>query len=97
MTTPREALRTPPRPSRDVPLAIGGVFTTGMALYHFFLPYIWGWGDSPGLPAMLRWALFMLNASFSLLLLFGGVLSLAIAFTRGLRDRISFGFQVIGD
>jgi hypothetical protein len=79
-----------PRPV-DLVLLLAGLLTTGMALYHFWLPSVFRWGDALGdLPApALRWALFMLNASFSYLLLTGGVLSLEIARRSGARDPIS--------
>lgn len=78
----------------DGSVAIAGTLTCGMALYHFFLPTIFHWGDALGRTAMLRWALFMLNASFSFLLLAGGALSLVVAFDRGPRGRAATGVVI---
>ncbi len=76
-----------PKRSLDLGLALAGVLTCGMALYHFFLPFAWGWGEPLENIPMLRWALFMLNASFSYLLLAGGVVSVVIALGPASKDR----------
>jgi hypothetical protein len=73
---------------------IAGALTCGMALYHFWLPWAFHWGDVLTRGAMLRWALFMLNASFSVLLLAGGILSLVVAFDPGPRHRVGTGVIV---
>ena len=75
------------RQAPDVGLLVAGLLTSGMALYHFWLPSLWGWGAALQNVPMLNWALFMLNASFSYLLLAGGALTVAIALTSGSRDR----------
>src|SRR3989442_16017730 len=77
-----ERRRTP-----DLGLAAAGVLTAGMALYHFGLPLLWGWGSALAPWPMLHWALFMLNASFSYLLLAGGAATVALAFRREAMDR----------
>jgi hypothetical protein len=74
------------RSGPDLVLLAAGLLTCGMALYHFWLPFAWRWGDALTHAPMLRWALFMLNASFSFLLLGGGVMTVAIAMRRGARD-----------
>lgn len=77
---PDHAVRsTLPRPP-EFGLLLAGALTCGMALYHFWLPYAFHWGDALTHVPMVRWGLFILNASFSLLLLAGGVMSTAIAF-----------------
>jgi hypothetical protein len=60
-----------------------------MALYHFWLPFVFRWGDALTEVPALRWGLFMLNASFSFLLLAGGVMTLEIARRGGVRDAAS--------
>lgn len=76
-----------PRRSVDIALAAAGLLTCGMALYHFWLPFAFHWADGLTHEPMLRWALFMLNASFSYLLLVGGAMTLAIALQRGAAER----------
>ena len=83
---PLPARAEPPR-APDLGLAAAGVLTAGMALYHFGLPFLWGWGKALTPWPMLHWALFMLNASFSYLLLAGGAATVALAFRRDARDR----------
>ena len=73
----------------DLPLTVAGLLTTGMALYHFWLPYTFHWGDALTRTQTLRWALFMLNASFSYLLLASGVMTLEIARRGGATDAVS--------
>lgn len=78
---PPPALRRRP----DLGLTLAGSLTGLMALYHLWLPYAFRWGDVlTGVP-MVRWGLFIINASFSLLLLAGGVMSVAIAWRPELR------------
>ena len=79
MIPPEDAERTSGRRSPEIGLAVAGVLTCGMALYHFWLPYAFHWGDALTRVPMVRWGLFIINASFSLLLLAGGVMSTAIA------------------
>jgi hypothetical protein len=71
-----------------VGLALAGALSSGMALYHFFLPSVFHWGDALTRTPMLRWGLGLINASFSYLLLAGGVLSLAMALRPGLKQGI---------
>src|SRR5258705_7614905 len=71
----------------DVGLVVAGGLTCIMALYHFTLPYVWGWGEDLLKTRMLHWALFMLNASFSYLLLAGGAVTIAIALDPTAQDR----------
>lgn len=66
-------------------LLLAGALTCGMALYHFWLPYAFHWGDALTRVPMVRWGLFIINASFSLLLLAGGVMSTAIAWRAELK------------
>ena len=67
-------------------LLSASLMTCGMALYHFWLPYAFHWGDALGRLAMLRWGLFLINASFSYFLLAGGALTLAMAIRPGLKE-----------
>src|SRR5688572_8755948 len=80
---------SPDRRGIDPVLAVAGVLTTGMALYHFWLPSAFRWGDVPIPAPAMRWGLFMLNASFSYLLLMAGVLTLEIARRGGANDAFS--------
>jgi hypothetical protein len=68
------------RPGPEFGLALAGTLTSGMALYHFWLPYAFHWSDVLTHVPMVRWGLFIINASFSLLLLAGGLMSIGIAF-----------------
>jgi hypothetical protein len=75
----RPSTASPERRRVDWVLGVAGLLTSAMALYHFWLPSAFGWSEAMiGAPA-LRWGLFMLNASFSYLLLAGGLLTLVIA------------------
>lgn len=78
----------PHRTSPEWGLVTASLMTCGMALYHFWLPYAFHWGDALGRLAMLRWGLFLLNASFSYFLLAGGVLTLVMAIRPGLKDGV---------
>jgi len=60
-------------------LLAGGILTSGMAIYHFWLPFQFGWPEDLARAPMLGWGLLMINASFSFLLLAFGLISLAIA------------------
>ena len=52
-----------------------------------WLPYAFHWGEVLTRAPVLRWGLFIINASFSFLLLAGGVMSLAVALRPGPRER----------
>lgn len=78
--------QAPRRRSPDIGLTIAGVLTSGMALYHFWLPFAFRWGDALVNVPALRWGLFMLNASFSYLLLAGGVATIALGLGAGSRE-----------
>ena len=60
-----------------VSLGLAGVLQCGMAAYHFVLPYHLGWATGHGLenlPDSMVWALYVLNFSWSLLVLVTGSL-----------------------
>lgn len=67
------------RRSPEFGLLLAGALSAAMALYHLWLPYAFHWGDVLTSVPMVRWGLFIINASFSLLLLAGSVMSAAIA------------------
>jgi len=73
----------------DAAALAAGILTSGMALYHFTLPVSFRWGEALEQAPTLRWGLWLINASFSFLLLAGGALTIAIAFTPRPRDRTS--------
>jgi hypothetical protein len=51
-----------------------------MAAFHFALPSIFDWDRfASALPTPIRWALFAINAFFSMLLLAGGLASVGLA------------------
>ena len=80
------------RPGARVPelgLALGGALTAGMALYHFYLPTAFHWGDALGRMRMLAWALTVLNLSFSYLLLAGGVITIVVALNPRLKGTVA--------
>src|SRR5262245_55332774 len=80
------------RPGPRVPelgLTLGGALTAGMAVYHFFLPTAFHWGDVLGRWAMLNWALTVLNLSFSFLLLAGGLITIVVGFNPRLKDTVA--------
>ena len=79
MVPPEDPERPPGRRSPEIGLAAAGLLTGAMALYHFWLPYAFHWGDVLTAAPTVRWGLFILNASFSYLLLAGGAMSIAIA------------------
>jgi len=78
----------------ELGLALGGAFTAGMALYHFYLPYAFHWGDALARMPMLRWGLTIINGSFSYLLLAGGVITAVIGLNPALKGTV--GRMVIG-
>jgi hypothetical protein len=54
----------------SLPLYIAGFLQVGMGLYHFVLPIHMDWAHGIGqLPASISWALYALNASWSLIVL----------------------------
>jgi len=73
----------------ELGLALGGALTTGMAVYHFFLPTAFHWGDVLGRWPMLNWALTVLNLSFSFLLMAGGVITIVVGFNPRLKDTVA--------
>ena len=85
MVPPEDAERLTGRRSPEIGLAAAGILTSAMALYHFWLPHAFHWGDVLTKVPMVRWGLFIINASFSLLLLAGGLMSIAIAWRPTLR------------
>jgi hypothetical protein len=65
---------------RKTCLLIGGVASVAMAIFHFFLPHVFGWARFVShIPAPIRWGLFSLNVFFSSLLLWGGILTIITA------------------
>jgi hypothetical protein len=57
-------------------VAVAGVASAGMGMFHFFLPHLFGWGRfTQPLPSEIRWALSAINAFLSLFLLAGGLAS----------------------
>jgi hypothetical protein len=73
----------------ELGLALGGALTAGMALYHFYLPTAFHWADALGNIPILAWALTILNASFSFLLLSGGVITIIVGLNPALKDRVA--------
>jgi hypothetical protein len=73
----------------ELGLALGGALTAGMALYHFYLPTAFHWADALGSIPILAWALTILNASFSFLLLSGGVITIIVGLNPALKDRVA--------
>jgi hypothetical protein len=66
------------RTSRLLTLLFSGVLSVAMALFHFFLPWVYRWESGLAhTPAELRWALLSLNCFVSLLLLCAGVTAIA--------------------
>ncbi|MGH7729998.1 MAG: hypothetical protein ACRENJ_01970, partial [Candidatus Eiseniibacteriota bacterium] len=66
-------------------LAIAGALSAGMGLFHFFLPPLFHWDAILAPAPTLRWGVPLINASFSYLLLAGGVITLVIAFRPALK------------
>jgi len=55
----------------------GGLLSSAMGGFHFFLPYLFGWGPQLGnVPPEIRWGTFAINFFMSYLMLAGGVLTL---------------------
>ncbi|MFW6015155.1 MAG: hypothetical protein ACOCRK_01810 [bacterium] len=58
-------------------IVIASILTILMAVPHFFVPFIFPWESlTKELYPTLKWALFAMNFFYSLLLLWGGLLSL---------------------
>lgn len=78
-----------------ISLLVAGVFSSGMALYHFILPYHLGWKHSLiEVTAMINWAMFSLNNFFSFLLLWGGIMTIITAFRWEKVDLLGYGILV---
>lgn len=61
-------------------LITASVFTIMMAVPHFFVPFIFPWEQLVSdLYPPVQWALFAMNLFFSLLLLWGGIITLVAA------------------
>ena len=55
----------------------GGLLSSAMGGFHFFLPHLFGWGRHLGeVPPEIRWGTFAINFFMSYLMLAGGVLTL---------------------
>jgi hypothetical protein len=55
------------------------ITTCGMALFHFVLPFVYGWPPFLlSLPPAIRWGSYSINFFFSFLLLGGGLLTLIV-------------------
>jgi hypothetical protein len=62
-------------------VAAGG--SLAMALYHFFLPSLWGWTSYlERVPVTVSWGVLSINAFFSTLLLLLAALTVAVAVDR---------------
>ena len=60
-------------------LLLGGVCTSGMGAYHFFLPSMFRWSEYVrGAPQPI-WAIFAMNVMLSFLMLWGGLTTIFIA------------------
>ena len=83
------AVRASPSRGRAVDggVLVAGILTSGMGLYHFFLPLQVHWSQPLARVPMLAWALMMINACFSFLLLAGGIITIDIALRPQERDR----------
>ncbi len=75
--------------SVDWSLLAAGVLTSAMALYHFWLPFGFGWPEALSRAPMLRWGLLSINSFFSYLLLAGGAMTITLAAKPAPRDRTS--------
>ncbi len=65
-------------------LLVAGVASCAMALYHFWLPHIFGWERFMArLPPTVRWGNFIINFCFSFLLLCAGLITMVAAFKGG--------------
>lgn len=63
-------------------LWVGGVCTSGMGAYHFFLPTMFRWSEYvQGAPQPI-WAIFAMNVMLSFLMLWGGLTTIFIAWKR---------------
>ena len=71
----------------DKSLLVAGILTSGMAAYHFWLPFAFHWSDVLKSAPALQWGTLLINACFSFLLLAGGLMTIAIAVAREPRDR----------
>ena len=58
-----------------VSLGLAGLLQCGLALFHFALPHVMDWGHASGMETLAErivWALYILNFSWSLLVLVTG-------------------------
>ena len=63
-------------------LLVGGACTSGMGVYHFFLPGMFHWARYvKGSPEPI-WAIFAMNAMLSFLMLWGGLSAIFITLKR---------------
>lgn len=65
------------RRAANLGLLVGGLSSCSMAIYHFVLPFAFGWGPFlDRLPPAIRWGSYSINFFMSYLMLAGGVLTL---------------------
>ena len=71
-------------------LLTAGVCSGSMALYHYWLPFQYGWVKDikPSAPNV-AWGALMVNACFSTLLLFGAALTVQSAYRWSKRDELT--------
>lgn len=68
---------------REAVLWAAAAGSLAMALYHFFLPSLWGWnGYLDRVPVTVSWGVLSINAFFSTLLLLFAALTGAVALDR---------------
>jgi hypothetical protein len=61
-------------------LLAGGAASLAMGAFHFTLPHVFHWADGiEGAWPAVRWGLFAINAFFSFLLCWGGVVTVEVA------------------
>jgi len=71
-------------------LLAAGTCSAGMAVYHFWMPYQFDWaGKLAATPPAIAWGAIMINFCFSVLLVWGAVMTVLAAFRWAKRDALT--------
>lgn len=71
-------------------LLAAGVCSASMAVYHFSMPHQWAWASKlQATPPAIAWGAFMINFCFSVLLVWGAVMTILAAFRWEKQDAVT--------
>jgi len=72
-------------------LLTAGIGSAAMAAYHLWMPEQWGWSEKlRATPPAIAWGAVMINACFSVMLLFGAIVRVCCAWRWSKRDALTW-------